>query len=250
MRQDAREIAGIGVGDEMDSLCCVRMAPQRLHQHARAVLQHAHLGSGLIRPVDRNLDDPVPAAPGEQEQLHVEAEPLGTEGPEERVRHGPAEQLEPALGIHHARHAEGADEAAPHLARQLPVRPGPHHHGRIGQGARAHRQISPGLDGGFQPLDLHDGRGPIGVRHEPERAARDRHPRAHRAPLPAVLGQRMQPHGRVETGQLAHTVRGGIAAAVIHHHDLVGLVAAIEVRHDLLEIGGQAHRLVVGRDDH
>src|SRR5262249_47434526 len=106
------------------------------------------------------------------------------------------------------------------------------------------------VDGRFEPLHLADGRGSVGVRHEPEEAARRAHARADREALAVVRAQSVERHRRMRPLRLQHARRGLIAAAAVHAQDLVGRVPPLEIGDDLGEVGGESNRLIVGGDDH
>src|SRR5712691_2411302 len=59
---------------------------QHFPEHARTVGEHADLAAGLVGPVDGDLGDPVAPLPRAHEQLDVEAEAAGLEGPEKVQR--------------------------------------------------------------------------------------------------------------------------------------------------------------------
>jgi hypothetical protein len=68
-------------------------------EHTAAVGQHPDPAAGLGPGPDRDLGDSQAEPPGQQEQLHVEGEPVDPGAAEELLSGLSAEGLEPALGV-------------------------------------------------------------------------------------------------------------------------------------------------------
>src|SRR5229473_2420197 len=95
--------------------------------------------------------------------------------------------------------------------------------------ARADRNVRARLDRRLEAHDLADGRGAVGIRHEPEQAPRRTHARADREALAVVRAQTMERHRRMRRLRLEHARGRVVAAAVVHDQDLVGLAPPVEV---------------------
>src|SRR4029453_10948672 len=111
-----------------------------LSEHARPFLDHAHSRARLVHPVDRHLDDPVAAALGEEEELDVEAEPVGTDLAEELGGDLAAKEVESALRVRHVPHTERPDDQVEYRAHELAMRSHLARHRSVAEGARPHSE--------------------------------------------------------------------------------------------------------------
>src|ERR1035438_9319320 len=90
-------------------------------KHLEAVFEVAHAGALVVRPGDRNLDDPEAVLDGDEQNLRVEAPMLDGLELEYSLRRPARERLEAALGVGEGQVHDGAGDGVEAAAEELAV---------------------------------------------------------------------------------------------------------------------------------
>jgi len=187
----------------------------------------------------------VAAPPRQPDQLDVVSEAVHLDGGEQLARHRPVEQLEAALGVAQAAHADDSDQEVEGLPHELAVERLALLDVSAGDGAAAEHQV--GLaEPRLEPRQVLDRGREVGVREQHPRAAGGQDAGAQRRALAAVAGVAKQRHA-LGGEPLRH---GGsvVAAAVVDHQQLVRVAAAGQIIEHPPQGETQPLRLVVGGD--
>src|ERR1039458_6159283 len=110
-----------------------------LLKHLHAVLEVAHAGALVVSPADRDLDDPVAALEGDEQNLRVESPVLDGLELEDGLRGLAGEGLESALGVGERQAHDGAGDGVEAAAKEL-----------------AEERLAVSLAGGLQPAGAYE----------------------------------------------------------------------------------------------